>query len=135
MSYNYNSTDPIKITLAELDERKRFLLDGSERFCMLPWIHLHASPDGDVYPCCHSMNIDPVGSVKTHTLEQVWNDAPQRQLRQNMLSEQPSNACRRCYEQEDSGFFSGRKSANKHFGHYIHKIDATLQTAHSLNLK
>ena len=125
MSYNYNSTDPIKITLAELDERKRFLLDTSKRFCMLPWIHLHAAPDGDVYPCCHSMNIDPVGSVKTHTLEQVWNDAPQRQLRQNMLSEQPSSACRRCYEQEDSGFFSGRKSANKHFGHYIHKIDAT----------
>jgi radical SAM protein with 4Fe4S-binding SPASM domain len=127
MSYNYNSTDPIKITLAELDERKRFLLDSSQKFCMLPWIHLHAAPDGDVYPCCHSMNISPVGSVKTHTLEQVWNDAPQRQLRQNMLNETPSAACRRCYEQESSGFFSGRKSANKHFGHYIHKIDSTLE--------
>jgi radical SAM protein with 4Fe4S-binding SPASM domain len=126
MTYNYNSTDPIKITLAELDERKRFLLDKSKRFCMLPWIHLHASPDGDVYPCCHSMNIDPIGSVKTHTLEQVWNDEPQRHLRQNMLAEQPSKSCRRCYEQEDAGFFSGRKSSNKHFGHYIHKIDATL---------
>ena len=126
MSYNYNSTDPVKITLAELDDRKRFLLDNSKRFCMLPWIHLHAAPDGDVYPCCHSMNIDPVGSVKTHTLEQVWNGAPQRQLRQNMLTEQSSTACRRCYEQEESGFFSGRKSANKHFGHYIHKIDSTL---------
>jgi radical SAM protein with 4Fe4S-binding SPASM domain len=127
MSYNYNSTDPIKITLAELDDRKRFLLDKSQRFCMLPWIHLHAAPNGDVYPCCHSMNIDPVGSAKTHTLEQVWNQQPQRQLRQNMLSETSSVACRRCYEQEDSGFFSGRKSANKHFGHYIHKIDSTLE--------
>ena len=126
MTYNYNSTDPVKITLAELDDRKRFLLDNSKRFCMLPWIHLHAAPDGDVYPCCHSMNIDPVGSVKTHTLEQVWNGTPQRQLRQNMLTEQSSTACRRCYEQEESGFFSGRKSANKHFGHYIHKIDSTM---------
>jgi hypothetical protein len=85
MSYNYNSTDPIKITLAELDDRKRFLLDKSQRFCMLPWIHLHAAPNGDVYPCCHSMNIDPVGSAKTHTLEQVWNQQPQRQLRQNSV--------------------------------------------------
>jgi radical SAM protein with 4Fe4S-binding SPASM domain len=124
-AYNYNSTDPIKITLEELDERKRFLLDQSQHFCMLPWIHLHAAPNGDVYPCCHSMNIKPVGSVRTHTLEQVWNGTDQRQLRKNMLTEQPSDACRRCYEQEESGFFSGRKSANKHFGHYIHKIDTT----------
>lgn len=127
MSYNYNSTDPVKITLAELDEQKRFLLDKSKRFCMLPWIHLHAAPDGQAYPCCHSMNTTAVGSVKTHTMQQVWNSEGQRKLRQNMLSEKPSSECRRCYEQEESGFFSGRKSANKHFGHYIHKIDQTTQ--------
>lgn len=126
MTYNYNSTDPVKITLAELDDRKRALLDTSKRFCMLPWIHLHTAPDGDVYPCCHSMNIKPVGSARTHTLEQVWNSDAQRELRRNMLAEQPSEACRRCYEQEESGFFSGRRSANKHFGHYIDRIDSTL---------
>lgn len=125
MTYNYNSTDPVKITLAELDARKQFLLDKSQRFCMLPWIHLHVAPDGDVYPCCHSMNIAPVGTSKNQTLEQVWNDQPMREIRQNMLQEQPSTACRRCYEQESAGFFSGRKSANKHFGHYIHRIDQT----------
>jgi radical SAM protein with 4Fe4S-binding SPASM domain len=125
MSYNYNSTDPVKITLAELDEQKRFLLDKSKRFCMLPWIHLHAAPDGAAYPCCHSMNTTAVGSVKTHTMKEVWNGSGQRKLRQNMLAEQPSPECRRCYEQEESGFFSGRKSANKHFGHYVHKIDQT----------
>lgn len=125
MTYNYNSTDPVKIKLAELDARKQFLLDKSQRFCMLPWMHLHVAPDGDVYPCCHSMNIAPVGTSKTQTLEQVWNDQPMREIRQNMLHEQPSKACRRCYEQESAGFFSGRKSANKHFGHHIHSIDQT----------
>jgi sulfatase maturation enzyme AslB (radical SAM superfamily) len=98
---------------------------------MLPWIHLHAAPNGDAYPCCHSMNITPVGSVKTHTLQEIWNGEPQRQLRKNMLNEQPSAECRRCYEQDDSGFFSGRKSANKHFGHYINKIDNTDATGYS----
>ena len=125
--YKYNSTDPLKINLADLDDRKRFLLDSSERFCMLPWIHLHAAPDGAAYPCCHSMNTGPLGSVKTHTLSEIWNSTGQKQLRQNMLNEVASAACQSCYEQEKSGFFSGRNSANKHFGHHIHKIDSTME--------
>jgi sulfatase maturation enzyme AslB (radical SAM superfamily) len=40
-----------------------------------------------------------------------------------MLSETPHAACTRCYEQEESGFFSGRKSANKHHGHHIKKLE------------
>jgi radical SAM protein with 4Fe4S-binding SPASM domain len=126
MTYNYNSSDPLKISLDEVDDRKKFLLAESKRFCILPWIHLHAAPSGEVYPCCHSMNVSSVGSAKTNTLEQVWNSDEQKQLRVSMLNETPSAACRRCYEQETSGFFSGRKSANKHFGHYIDKIDQTL---------
>lgn len=125
-NYNYNSTEPVKIKLADLTERKRFLLDSSKRFCMLPWIHLHAAPDGSAYPCCHSMNTGPVGSVKTQTLSEIWNNPGQKQLRQNMLNETHSEACKGCYEQEQSGFFSGRNSANKHFGHFIDKIDDTL---------
>jgi sulfatase maturation enzyme AslB (radical SAM superfamily) len=46
-----------------------------------------------------------------------------QQLRSDMLSETPNAACGRCYEQEQSGFFSGRKSANKHHGHHIKKLD------------
>jgi sulfatase maturation enzyme AslB (radical SAM superfamily) len=46
-----------------------------------------------------------------------------QQLREDMLSETPNAACGRCYEQEQSGFFSGRKSANKHHGHHIKKLD------------
>jgi sulfatase maturation enzyme AslB (radical SAM superfamily) len=46
------------------------------------------------------------------------------QLRADMLSETPNSACTRCYEQEESGFFSGRKSANKHHGHHIKKLEA-----------
>ena len=42
-----------------------------------------------------------------------------------MLSEKSSDACTRCYEQETSGFFSGRKSANKHHGHHIDRVAET----------
>jgi sulfatase maturation enzyme AslB (radical SAM superfamily) len=41
-----------------------------------------------------------------------------------MLNETPSAACTRCYEQEASGFFSGRKSANKHHGHHVKKLES-----------
>jgi organic radical activating enzyme len=39
-----------------------------------------------------------------------------------MLNERLNPACNRCYEQEESGFFSGRRSANKHHGHHVKRI-------------
>jgi sulfatase maturation enzyme AslB (radical SAM superfamily) len=46
-----------------------------------------------------------------------------QKLREDMLNETLNPACGRCYEQEQSGFFSGRKSANKHHGHHVKKLD------------
>jgi organic radical activating enzyme len=63
--------------------------------------------------------------VRTQTLKEVWNSVAMRQLRIDMLSKTPNPACGRCYEQEESGFFSGRKSANKHHGHHITKVTDT----------
>jgi sulfatase maturation enzyme AslB (radical SAM superfamily) len=122
MTYNYNSTDLVRAT--ELTEREQFLLKDSKTFCIYPWIHLHAYPTGEAYPCCHAeMKPGVVGNCRTNTLEEIWRDKPMQQLRADMLSEIPHAACTRCYEQEASGFFSGRKSANKHHGHHIKKLD------------
>ena len=121
--YNYNSTDLVRPT--ELTEREQFLLTESKTFCIYPWIHLHAYPTGEAYPCCHAeMGIGQVGNCRRNTLQEIWQDTPMQQLRQDMLSETPNTSCSRCYEQETNGFFSGRKSANKHHGHQIKKLDA-----------
>ena len=129
MAYKYDSTDlarPIDLT-----ERQRFLLADSKTFCMYPWIHLHAYPTGEAYPCCHAeMAVGQVGNCHSNTLKEIWNSPKQRQLRLDMLSETPNPACGRCYEQEDAGFFSGRKSANKHHGHNVSMINATDDTGH-----
>jgi MoaA/NifB/PqqE/SkfB family radical SAM enzyme len=120
--YKYNSTDLVRTT--ELSEREQFLLTESKTFCIYPWIHLHAYPTGEAYPCCHAeMAVGQVGNCRNNTLEQIWTDTPMQQLRQDMLTETPNVACGRCYEQEANGFFSGRKSANKHHGHQIKKLD------------
>lgn len=122
MSYNYNSTDLVRPT--ELTAREQFLLKDSKTFCMYPWIHLHAYPTGEAYPCCHAeMKPGVVGNCRTNTLEEIWRDRPMQKLREDMLSETPHPACTRCYEQEESGFFSGRRSANKHHGHHIKKLE------------
>jgi organic radical activating enzyme len=120
--YQYGSVNPLKINLNQLSEREQFLLTDSEKFCMYPWTHLHAWPTGQAFPCCMADEPGGVGNSRINTLKEIWNDTPMKQLRVNMLTEQPSPACVRCYEQEASGFFSGRKSANKHQGHQIHRV-------------
>ena len=123
MSYNYNSTDLVRPT--ELTEREEFLLRDSKTFCIYPWIHLHAYPTGEAYPCCHAeMGVGQVGNCRKNTLAEIWQDQPMAQLRKDMLSETANAACGRCYEQEASGFFSGRKSANKHHGHHVKKLES-----------
>ena len=119
--YKYNSTDLVRPT--ELSDRERFLLEDSKTFCIYPWIHLHAYPTGEAYPCCHAeMKPGVVGNCRTNTLEEIWQGEPMQKLRADMLSETPHPACTRCYEQEESGFFSGRRSANKHHGHHVKKL-------------
>jgi radical SAM protein with 4Fe4S-binding SPASM domain len=123
MSYNYNSTDLVRPT--ELTDREEFLLRDSKTFCIYPWIHLHAYPTGEAYPCCHAeMGVGQVGNCRKNTLAEIWQDQPMSQLRKDMLSETANAACGRCYEQEASGFFSGRRSANKHHGHHVKKLES-----------
>ena len=89
---------------------------------MYPWIHLHAYPTGDAQPCCHAELIaGNFGDLKKQTMQEVWSNDKMKQLRTDMLNDVKHKACTRCYEQEESGFFSGRMSANKHHGHQIKK--------------
>lgn len=121
--YNYNSSDLVKMPEEGLTEQETFLLTQSKTFCIYPWIHLHAYPTGEAYPCCHAEMAYPVGNTKFKTLEEIYRDAPMRELRKDMLAERPNPACGRCYEQEEAGFFSGRRSANKHHGHHVKRIN------------
>jgi len=123
--YNYNSSDPVKINTDQLSDHEKELLTESKTFCMYPWIHLHTYPTGEAYPCCHAEMKPSLGSCKKNTLKEIWNSKNMKQLRIDMLNETPNSMCTRCYEQEDSGFFSGRRSANKHHGHHIQRIHKT----------
>jgi sulfatase maturation enzyme AslB (radical SAM superfamily) len=123
--YNWMDRVPNYIALENLSEQQRYQLMDSERFCILPWIHLHAWPDGRAYPCCLANGKYPVGDLKKQTMREVWNDEGMREMRRNMLDEQPCRECSDCYEQEVAGFASMRNNSNKNFGHYIAEVDET----------
>jgi MoaA/NifB/PqqE/SkfB family radical SAM enzyme len=125
-NYEYGSSDTVGVDFQDLNPRQQFLLRDSKVFCIYPWIHLHTYPTGDAYPCCGSDRAPgPVGNSKQNSLREIWNGEPMRDLRRDMLSETWNPYCMRCYEQENTGFFSMRQSANKHLGHNITKVDET----------
>lgn len=124
-SYQYKSLEPLKIDVNDLDEQERFLLTKSSTFCMYPWIHFHAYPNGSAYPCCMADMQFPIGDMRKNTIQEIWNQEPMKEIRRQMLNEQPISACSRCYEQESIGVVSGRISANKHHGHQISRIHET----------
>ena len=123
--YQYGSANPIKISLNEISEQDKFLLSESKNFCIYPWIHMHAWPTGEAYPCCHATQSPVYGNTRKEPLADIWNGTRMQQLRKDMLSDTPNETCRKCHEQEDSGFFSGRQSANKHHGHHIDRVHRT----------
>jgi radical SAM protein with 4Fe4S-binding SPASM domain len=124
--YNWNDRVPSYIPVEELTQLQQHRLMESETFCMLPWIHLHAWPDGRAYPCCLGKAAHPVGNLKEQTMREVWNDEPMREMRTNMLNDRPCKQCTDCYEQESAGFASMRNNTNKNFGQHIDTVDQTL---------
>lgn len=125
--YDYNSVRPLKIQVDQLTDTQKTMLLESKHFCIYPWIHMYVEPAGRVFPCCGTSykSADTLGNAAKISLKTIWNDQPMKQLRLNMLNDQPSRTCARCYEQEASGFFSMRNSANKHHGHHINLVDST----------
>ena len=123
--YSYGALNPYFIEKKDTTEQQWSRLTESKTFCMLPWTHMHAFPDGRAYPCCLADYWHPVGDLRKNTMAEVWNQEPYRQLRVNMLTEQSSKECVKCYENEKNGLFSMRNDANRNYGHHIAEVDGT----------
>jgi radical SAM protein with 4Fe4S-binding SPASM domain len=124
-SYNYYERKPVYIKEEDLRQDQFDRLVKSDVFCMIPWIHIHAFPNGQTYPCCLGDDKYPIGNLHENTIKEVWNGDPYKLMRKNMLEEKPCKECSKCYEQEKHGFMSMRNSSNKSFGHNISIVDQT----------
>jgi MoaA/NifB/PqqE/SkfB family radical SAM enzyme len=86
-----------------------------DKFCVLPWVSLEASPIGTVRPCCLADDeiLDNNGNkfkLATADFADIQNSNHMRQLRTEFLSGQQPKTCRKCWNEEESG----RKSKRMH---------------------
>ena len=123
--YDYNARAPYFIEHDKLTEQEWHRLTQSDTFCMLPWMHMHAFPDGRAYPCCLADYWHPVGDLRKNTMAEIWNQDAYKTMRKNMLEEKSCKECTKCYEQERHGAFSMRNDSNRNYGHLIKETNDT----------
>ena len=84
-----------------------------DRFCVLPWVSLEASPIGTVRPCCladdeivdsHSVKFN----LNSAQFADIQNSEYMYQLRQAFLAGQQPATCRKCWSEESAGRTSKR---------------------------
>ena len=93
------------------------LVENGKHFCVLPWVHFHAWPDGKVMPCCIADSDMPVGEIKSdETIIQMMNSEPYKEIRTAMMKDEPVAACKRCYDLELMGEWTMRQSHNMRRG-------------------
>lgn len=93
---------------------------SSKVFCILPWIHIHSLPNGNVSPCCISYPNEFTGVVKSNTsLLDLVNSPKQSELRLSMLDGKESAICQNCYNFESTGADSFRTHSNKIFAQFF----------------
>lgn len=97
----------------------------SDTFCILPWIHIYANPDGSVLPCCIAEHHEHMGNVQTQSLYEIWNGEEFKEMRRNMMAGYKCKQCTACYKVEEVGLQSFRQGRNKKYSHYIPLVDNT----------
>lgn len=108
------------IPLQDLD--KDHLLNHSKVFCMFPWLHLNATPKGDIYPCCSNDYTMPMGNTADMTLAEAFNTDYMKQLRLDMLSGKQSEICTFCYNHEKASPHSFRTYSMDHFSKHFDEV-------------
>lgn len=94
---------------------KKFLLEESKSFCMLPWVHVHQTPDNDIGGCCIGTHFG--NPQVAHTVEDLINNDILKQMRKDMLNEEFNPLCHVCHNHEKVMGWSNRKESNELWAH------------------
>lgn len=101
-----------------------------DKFCVLPWISLEASPIGTVRPCCLADDEIRDDNGQKYQLSQanfnnIQNSNHMRELRRQFLQGQQPSTCRKCWNEERAGRTSKRMHTLDRLKHEIVNIDWT----------
>ena len=83
------------------------------KFCVLPWVSLEASPVGTVRPCCLADDeiVDNIGNkfeLLTADFADIQNSNHMTSLRQQFIDGKQPQTCRKCWNEERAGRTSKR---------------------------
>ena len=95
-----------------------------DKFCILPWISLEASPIGSVRPCCLAEEEIVTDSgdkfdLMQHDLAAVSDSQYMQGLRQQFLAGQQPRTCRKCWNEERAGRTSKRMHTLDRLKHVV----------------
>ena len=101
-----------------------------DRFCVLPWVSLEASPIGTVRPCCLADDelVDDTGdkfNLATADFDAIQNSTSMRQLRQEFVDGKQPDTCRKCWKEERAGRTSKRMHTLDRLKHMLPDQDWT----------
>ena len=95
-----------------------------DKFCVLPWVSIEASPIGTVRPCCLADDeiLDNNGNkfeLSTADFADIQNSDHMRGLREQFLAGQKPQTCRKCWNEERGGRTSKRMHTLDRLKHSI----------------
>jgi MoaA/NifB/PqqE/SkfB family radical SAM enzyme len=101
-----------------------------DKFCVLPWISIEASPIGTVRPCCLTDDeiVDNDGNkfeLATASFEEIQNSDYMHTLRTQFLEGKKPQTCRKCWNEERSGRTSKRMHTLNRLKHMLPDQDWT----------
>jgi pyruvate-formate lyase-activating enzyme len=112
------------------------------KFCVLPWISLEASPIGTVRPCCLADDeiVDNQGNkfkLATADFKDIQNSNSMRNLREQFLAGKQPQTCRKCWNEERAGRISKRMHTLDRLKHMLpnHEWTADAKPLMFLDLK
>ena len=101
-----------------------------DKFCVLPWVSLEASPVGTVRPCCLADDelVDDAGdkfNLATADFDAIQNSASMKELRQEFVDGKQPKTCRKCWKEERAGRTSKRMHTLDRLKHMLPDQDWT----------
>jgi MoaA/NifB/PqqE/SkfB family radical SAM enzyme len=101
-----------------------------DKFCVLPWVSLEASPIGTVRPCCLTddeivNNAGEKFNLATANFLDIQNSDSMRQLRQEFIDGRQPQTCRKCWREERAGRTSKRMHTLDRLKHMLPNEDWT----------
>lgn len=114
---------PLQLAMNEPQSNSK--TDKSDRnFCIMPWIHLHVSQNGNVIPCCQAPphKVHRFGNVNEQSVAQIWNGQTINSFRLKMLNDEKDYRCKQCHLKEESGAKSLRQITNEKFSEKVTQV-------------